>query len=229
MATAIVTGGTKGLGAALTTALADLGWRVVTDGRDPAKVAETAARLGDRGTVLAGDVADPEHRRALLEAATADGDLALLVNNASTLGPLPMPSLADYDLDGWRRAFEVDVIAPLALVQGALPQLEANRGRIVNLTSDAAVEGYEGWGGYGAAKAALEQLSRVLAAERPDLAVYWVDPGDMRTEMHQDAFPGEDISDRPPAEASVPGVLALVLGELPSGRYVARELAEVDR
>jgi NAD(P)-dependent dehydrogenase (short-subunit alcohol dehydrogenase family) len=227
MATAIVTGGTKGLGAALAAALTDLGWHVVTDGRDAAVAAAAVERLGERATVLVGDVADPEHRRALVEAATRDGDLALLINNASTLGPKPMPALADYDLDGWRHAFEVNVTAPLALVQAALPQLEANGGRIIDVTSDAAVEGYEGWGGYGASKAALEQLSRVLAAEHPALGVYWVDPGDMRTEMHQDAFPGEDISDRPPPESSVPGLLALVLGDLPSGRYVARELAAV--
>ncbi len=134
-----------------------------------------------------------------------------------------MPTLADYPLDGWRDAFETDVVAPLALIQLALGPLQAADGRVVNITSDAAVEGYEGWGGYGAAKAALEQLSRVLAAEHPELGVYWVDPGDMRTAMHQDAFPGEDISDRPPPESSVPGLLALVLGDFPSGRYVARD------
>jgi NAD(P)-dependent dehydrogenase (short-subunit alcohol dehydrogenase family) len=231
MANAIVTGGSKGLGAALAGALVELGWRVVIDGRDPDRLAEAARPLGDRVIAVPGDVADPAHRRALLAAAAAadpDGTgLDLLVNNASTLGPLPMRALDAYDLDAWRHTFEVNVTGPLALIQAALPKLRQAQGRIVNITSDAAVEGYEGWGGYGASKAALEQLSRVLAAEHPELGVYWVDPGDMRTEMHQDAFPGEDISDRPPPEASVPGLLAIVLGDLPSGRYVARELATV--
>jgi NAD(P)-dependent dehydrogenase (short-subunit alcohol dehydrogenase family) len=158
-------------------------------------------------------------------AAQAFGDIAALVNNASTIGPSPMPMLADYPLEAWRDVFEVDVVAPLALIQDALPVL-APGARIVNITSDAAVEGYEGWGGYGAAKAALEQLSKVLAAEHPDLTVHRVDPGDMRTRMHQDAFPGEDISDRPPPEQSVPGLLALVLGDYPSGRYAARDVIE---
>jgi NAD(P)-dependent dehydrogenase (short-subunit alcohol dehydrogenase family) len=227
MATAIVTGGSKGLGLALSRALADLGWHVVIDARHADDLDAVATGLGGRVTPIVGDVADADHRRALLDAVGPDADLELVVNNASSLGPLPMPTLDAYPLDGWRDTFEVNVVAPLALVQLALPQLVANAGRIVNITSDAGVEGYEGWGGYGASKAALEQMSRVLAAEHPELGVYWVDPGDMRTDMHQDAFPGEDISDRPPAEASVPGLLAIVLGELPSGRYVARDLAEV--
>jgi NAD(P)-dependent dehydrogenase (short-subunit alcohol dehydrogenase family) len=227
MATAIVTGGSKGLGLALSRALAELGWHLVIDGRDADVLSQAAKELGDRTVAIAGDVTDPVHRQALVDAATATGRLDLVVNNASSLGPLPMPSLAHYPIDGWRDTFETDVVAPLALIQLALEPLRASEGRVVNITSDAAVEGYEGWGGYGAAKAALEQLSRVLAAEHPELGVYWVDPGDMRTAMHQDAFPGEDISDRPPPEASVPGLLALVLGDFPSGRYVARDLAAV--
>ena len=227
MATAIITGGSKGLGLALGRALTELGWQLVIDGRDEEVLAAAAAELGERTVAIAGDVTDAEHRQALLDAAAATGRLDLLVNNASTLGPLPMPDLASYPLDGWRQTFETDVVAPLGLIQGALGALGASEGRIVNVTSDAAVEGYEGWGGYGAAKAALEQLSRVLAAEHPELGVYWVDPGDMRTAMHQDAFPGEDISDRPPPEASVPGLLALVLGDFPSGRYAARDLVAV--
>ena len=227
MATAIVTGGSKGLGRALSRALAELGWHVVIDGRDPDATRRAADELGDRVTGLPGDVTDPAHRRALVDAAAATGRLDLLVNNASTLGPLPMPALDAYPLDGWRDTFETNVVAPLALVQLALEPLRASEGRVVNVTSDAGVEGYEGWGGYGASKAALEQLSNVHAAEHPELGVYWVDPGDMRTEMHQDAFPGEDISDRPPPEASVPGLLAIVLGDYPSGRYAARELAAV--
>jgi NAD(P)-dependent dehydrogenase (short-subunit alcohol dehydrogenase family) len=227
MATAIVTGGSKGLGLALSHALVELGWDVVIDGRHAEVVEAAVAELGRQATGVLGDVAHETHRHALLEAAMATGPLELLVNNASSLGPLPMPGLDRYPLDGWRATFEVNVVAPLALIQLALPTLVARRGRIINVTSDAGIEGYEGWGGYGASKAALEQLSRVLAAEHPELVVYWVDPGDMRTDMHQDAFPGEDISDRPPPSASVPGLLALVLGELPSGRYTAREIATV--
>ena len=172
---------------------------------------------------IAGDVADPRHRPALLEAAGRSIDL--LVNNASSLGPSPLPPLADYPLDRLEQVYRVNVLAPLALAQLALPQL-AEGARIVNLTSDAAVEAYEGWGGYGSSKAALEQLSAVLAAEHPRLRVYAVDPGDMNTRMQQDAFPGEDVSDRPPPEASVPGLLELIEGDLPSGRYAARALAE---
>jgi NAD(P)-dependent dehydrogenase (short-subunit alcohol dehydrogenase family) len=227
MTTAIVTGGSKGLGLALSQALVELGWHVVIDGRDPDALQRAATQLGDRATAVAGDVTDQAHRQALVDAAAAKGPLELLVNNASSLGPEPMPTLDRYPLDGWREVFETNVVAPLALIQLALPALRANDGRIINVTSDAGVEGYEGWGGYGASKAALEQLSRVLAAEQPELTVYWVDPGDMRTEMHQAAFPGEDISDRPPPEASVPGLLTLILGELPSGRYGAREIATV--
>jgi NAD(P)-dependent dehydrogenase (short-subunit alcohol dehydrogenase family) len=221
MATAIITGGSRGLGRALTRALHDLGWQVVVDGRDPGALARLRAEVGDDVVTVAGDVTDPDHRRALVEA--AGGPVDVLVNNASAIGPSPLVALADYPLDEWRRVYEVNVVAPLALIQAVLPAL-APGGRIVNVTSDAAVEGYETWGGYGSAKAALEQLGRVLAAEHPAIAVYTADPGDMRTDLHQAAFPGEDISDRPPPEESVPGMLALVLGDLPSGRYVAREL-----
>jgi len=227
MASAIVTGASQGLGLELTRALADLGWQVVVDARHAEPLDRATTGLGDHVLAVAGDITDPAHRRALVEAAVARGPLELVVNNASTLGPLPMPALAGYDLDAWRQTFEVNVVAPLALLQLALPALQAAAGTILDITSDAAVEGYEGWGGYGASKAALEQLSRVLAAEHPDLSVYWVDPGDMRTQMHQDAFGGADISDRPPAADSVPGLLALVLGDYPSGRYRAHDVAEV--
>jgi NAD(P)-dependent dehydrogenase (short-subunit alcohol dehydrogenase family) len=227
MASAIITGGSQGLGRELAGALAELGWQVVIDARHAADLDPVAAQLGDHGLAAAGDVTDPGHRRALVEAAIARGPLELVVNNASTLGPLPMPALADYDLDGWRQVFETNVVAPLALIQASLPALQASHGTVLNITSDAGVEGYETWGGYGASKAALEQLSRVLAAEHPDLSVFWVDPGDMRTQMHQDAFAGQDISDRPPAAESVPGLLALILGDYPSGRYQAHDVAEV--
>jgi NAD(P)-dependent dehydrogenase (short-subunit alcohol dehydrogenase family) len=221
MPTAIVTGASRGLGLALTRALAERGWRVVVDARGGA---DLARELADVAGVVAipGDLADAEHRQALVEA--AGPELDLLVNNAGVLGPSPLPPLSQFPLDELGRVFELNVTAQLGLTQLALPRLAAGA-RILNLTSDAAVEPYEGWGGYGASKAALEQLSNVLAAEHPGLRVYAVDPGDMRTQMHQDAFPGEDISDRPLPEESVPGLLELIEGDLPSGRYRARELA----
>ena len=177
-------------------------------------------------TALQGDVADPAHRRALVEAAGERIDL--VVNNAGLLGPSPQPALADYPLDTLREVYEANVLAPLGLLQLALPRMPEGAA-VLDITSDAGLEAYEGWGGYGSSKAALEQLTAVLAAEQPGQRVYWVDPGDMRTQMHQDAFPGEDISDRPPPEDSVPGLLALIEGSLPSGRYRAGELAQVAR
>jgi NAD(P)-dependent dehydrogenase (short-subunit alcohol dehydrogenase family) len=224
MLNAIVTGASRGLGFALADALANRGWRLVIDGRDGVALEEAAARLRDRTDVvaIAGDVADPSHRHALVDAAGAPIDL--LVNNASLLGPSPQPPLAAYPLDELEQVYRVNVLAPLALTQLSLPRL-AEGARVVNVTSDAAVEPYEGWGGYGSSKAALEQLTAILGAEQPELRIYAVDPGDMNTRMHQEAFPGEDISDRPPPEASVPGVLALIDGDLPSGRYAARALA----
>ena len=221
----IVTGASRGLGLALTRVLDERGWQLWVDARGHEALVE--ATVGLRGvTAIAGDVADPDHRRALVDAAGHRIDL--VVNNASLLGPSPQPALAAYPLDELRRVYEANVVAPLALAQLALPRL-APGAAIVNVTSDAAVEPYEGWGGYGSSKAALEQLTAILAAERATVRVYTVDPGDMRTQMHQDAFPGEDISDRPPPEESVPGLLALIEGSLPSGRYVARELATVRR
>ena len=226
MDVAIVTGASRGLGLALAEALADRGWGLVIDARGSDALGEAAARLARRTTVLAitGDVADADHRRELVAAARRLGTLSAVVNNASVLGPSPQPALADYPLDVVRQVYEANVFGPLGLIQEALPALGAG-GRIVNITSDAAVEAYEGWGGYGSSKAALEQLTAVLAAERPDLRVYRVDPGDLRTQMHQEAFPGEDISDRPLPEVAVPGLLALLEGDLPSGRYRAQELA----
>ena len=224
--TAIVTGASRGLGLELARALAERGWRLVIDARGAAELEAARAELaaGTDVVAIAGDVADPEHRARLVEA--SGESLDLLVNNASILGASPLPALADYPLDELERVFAVNAIAPLALAQLALPRMTAGAA-IVNVTSDAAVEAYEGWGGYGASKAALEQLSSVLGAERGDLRVYAVDPGDMNTRMHQDAFPGEDISDRPPPRDSVPGLLALVEGDEPSGRYRAADLAKV--
>jgi NAD(P)-dependent dehydrogenase (short-subunit alcohol dehydrogenase family) len=226
MSTAVITGASRGLGLALARSLAADGWRLVIDARGGTELQRAARELGRLGEVvaLAGDVADRRHRQALIDAAGEPVDL--LVNNASSLGPSPMPALADYPLDAFARVFRVNVLAPLALAQLALPRL-ATGGRILNITSDAAREPYEGWGGYGSSKAALEQLTGILAAEQPEHRIYAVDPGDMRTAMHQDAFPGEDISDRPPPEESVPGLLALVHGDLPSGRYRAADLAAV--
>jgi len=218
--TAIVTGASRGLGLALARALAERGWRLVIDARELPGVPAELAGAPDV-VAVEGDVADPSHRRALVDAAGERVDL--LVNNASALGPSPLPPLLEYPLEALEEVYRVNALAPLALVQLVLPLMPAGA-RIVNVSSDAAVEPYEGWGGYGSSKAALEQLTRVLAAERPELRVYAVDPGDMRTRMHQDAFPGEDISDRPPPEESVPGLLTLIEGDLPSGRYAAREL-----
>jgi NAD(P)-dependent dehydrogenase (short-subunit alcohol dehydrogenase family) len=223
MPTGIVTGASRGLGLALGRALVQRGWRLVVDARGATALEQAWAGAPDV-TAFAGNVADIAHRRALVDA--ADDRIDLIVNNASVLGPSPQPALADYPLDELRRVFEINVLAPLALVQVALPRL-APGARIVNVTSDAAVEPYEGWGGYGSSKAALEQLTAILAVEHPELRVYAVDPGDMRTQMHQEAFPGEDISDRPPPEESVPGLLELIEGDLPSGRYRARDLAGV--
>jgi len=225
--TAIVTGASRGLGLALAQALAQRGWRLVVDARsaDDLEAARAAlAATGAQVIAVPGDVADSWHRSALVDVAGERIDL--LVNNASVLGAAPLPALADYPLDVLEQVLRVNAIAPLALVQLALARMPAGA-RIVNLSSDAAVEAYAGWGGYGASKAALEQLTAVLAAERPDLAVYAVDPGDMNTRMNQDAHPGEDVSDLPAPQESVPGLLVLVEGELPSGRYRAAELAAV--
>lgn len=223
MPVGIVTGASRGLGLELTRALVDRGWRVVVDGRDGEALRREWGHP-PHDVVLPGDITDPVHRRALIDAAGPSIDL--VVNNASTLGSTPLPALGQYPLDALRGVYEVNVIAPLALIQLALPRL-APGARILNITSDAAVEAYESWGGYGSSKAALEQLTAVLAAEHPELGVYAVDPGDMRTQMQQDAFPGEDISDRPLPAESVPGLLELIDGRLPSGRYKARDLAAV--
>jgi NAD(P)-dependent dehydrogenase (short-subunit alcohol dehydrogenase family) len=218
--TALITGASRGLGRALAHGLANRRWRLVLDARGAADLERVAADLPD-AVAIAGDVRDSAHRAELRAAVDR---LDLLVNNASDLGPSPLPSLADYPLDALREVYDTDVVAPLALMQLFLPDLRASRGAVVNISSDAAVEAYEGWGGYGSAKAALDQLSAVLAAEESDVRVYAVDPGDMRTDMHQAAFPGEDISDRPEPETVVPALLRLLDVRPESGRIRAAAL-----
>ena len=219
--TAIVTGASRGLGLALTRALAARAWHVVVDGRDADTLDRAVSGLDGRVTTVAGDITDPAHRRALVQA--APHPIALLVNNAGGLGPSPLPRLAEVDLAEVRALLETNVVSALGVIQEALPRLSPGA-VILDVTSDASVEAYEGWGVYGLTKATLDHLSAVLAVERPDLRVLAVDPGDMRTQMHQDAFPDEDISDRPLPEASVPAILSLIEGAQPSGRYRVRDL-----
>jgi NAD(P)-dependent dehydrogenase (short-subunit alcohol dehydrogenase family) len=229
-ATAVVTGASRGLGLALAGGLAAAGWRLVIDARGAADLRTAAATLGAAGAevvAVAGDIREPAHRAALLAAARTLGGPDLLVNNAGILGPSPLPPLADYPLDALRDVLEATVVAPLALTQLFLPALRARGGAVLNVTSDAAVEAYAGWGGYGLAKAALEHAGRVLAVEEPGVRIWSVDPGDLRTRMHQEAFPGENISDRPLPETAVPGFLALLADRPPSGRYRAADLTGV--
>ena len=215
---AVVTGGSMGFGREVAAALVASGWTVRIDGRDTRAVHQTATEIG--AIPVPGDITDPAHRAALLDI----GRLDLVVNNASSLGPSPLPHLADYPLDALRDVIETNLVAPLALIQLALPKLITSAGAIINITSDAAVEPYPGWGGYGSSKAALEQLSAVLANEETGVRVWWMDPGDMRTRMHQDAFPGEDISDRPLPATVAPAVIGLLWNRPPSGRVRASDL-----
>ena len=223
---ALVTGASRGLGLALARGLAARGWTLIIDGRGAEALEAARAELMRQTRVIAvpGDVADAAHREALVAAARQAGGLDALVNNAGILGPSPQPLLLDYAPDTLAEVYRVNVIAPLALIQAAADVIRPG-GAVVNIISDAAVEAYPGWGGYGSAKAALQQISNILGAEKPEWRVYAVDPGDMRTQMHQEAFPGEDISDRPLPETSVPGLISLLEGDLPSGRYAARAIA----
>jgi NAD(P)-dependent dehydrogenase (short-subunit alcohol dehydrogenase family) len=221
---ATVTGASRGLGLALARALAADGWELLVDARDAESLRRAVAGLGDHVTAVAGDVADASHRREIAEIIRRAGRLDLLVNNAGALGPSPLPTLDRYPLEELERVFRVNTIAPLALIQLMLPALTASSGIVIDITSDAAVEPYPGWGGYGSSKAALEQITAVLAAEQPGISVYTFDPGDMRTKMHQDAFPGEDISDRAEPEFVIPALLRLIDERPSSGRYRASDL-----
>ena len=226
--TALITGASRGLGLALARGLADRGWNLILTARNPDRLRGVRDELASRTHVaaLAGDVTDPEHRSALAVLARGHGRLDAVINNAGILGPSPQPELLEYPLDTLKRVFDVNVIAPLGVLQSLRADLKQGV-CFVNITSDAGMKAYEGWGGYGASKAALEQLSAVLAVEYPSIRVYWVDPGDLRTDMHQAAFPGEDISDRPLPSVRVPGLIALLESDLPSGRYVAATLGPV--
>ena len=221
---AVITGASEGLGHALARELDRREWTLVLDARNASRLRDSARGL-ERAHLIAGDVTDADHRAALAARAAELGGATLLVNNASTLGASPQPTVADLDSQVLVAVLNTNVHAPVELVRALLPQLRAAGGTILNISSDAAVEGYPGWGAYGASKAALDQMSRVLAAEEPSVRVYAVDPGDMRTRMHQDAFPGEDISDRPPPEDVVPHLVALIDGDQPSGRYRAADVA----
>ena len=227
--TALITGASRGLGLALARAMAEGGWRLIIDARF-AEVLEFAQdEIAELTEVIAipGSIADGDHRKELAEAAKNLGGLDAVVNNAGILGPSPQPDLLDFPLEALAEVYQINVIAQLGVLQAVQRYLKPGV-RILNITSDAGVEAYSGWGGYGSSKAALEQLSAILVAENPDLKVYWVDPGDMRTQMHQEAFPGEDISDRPLPVESVPGLLELLEGNHPSGRYIAKELPVMD-
>lgn len=223
--TALITGASRGLGLALARGLAARGWNLILTARDADRLGAVRDELARQTHVaaIAGDVTDANHRAAMAVLARGHAGLDAIVNNAGALGPSPLPHLFDYPLDALRSVLDANVVAPLGMLQVVRDALKPGA-RILSITSDAAVQPYVGWGGYGASKAALEQLTAIFAAENPTLRVYWVDPGDLRTDMHQAAFPGEDISDRPLPEVRVPALINLLEGDLPSGRYTAASL-----
>jgi NAD(P)-dependent dehydrogenase (short-subunit alcohol dehydrogenase family) len=223
--TALITGASAGFGLALARVLVGRGWRVIGTARRADRLERVRAELGDEFRAIPGDVTDPGHRAELAEVASAVGYLDLVVNNASRLGPSPMPRLADYPLDELELVYRTNVVAPLAIAQFVLPLLRVGGGVVVNISSDAGVEPYPDWGGYGSSKAALDQVTAILAAENPEVPIYAFDPGDMRTEMHQAAFPGDDISDRPEPESVVPALLRLIEEKPKNGRYTAADFA----
>lgn len=221
MPNALITGGSRGFGRALARALGENGWTVTINGRTAATVAEATAPPGRSLHGVVGTIRDHDHRMELVRRA---GDLDLLVNNASHLGPSPLRHLASVEPAQLHEVFDTNLVSPLALIGLAMPGLRARSGIVVNISSDAAVEAYRGWGAYGASKAGLDHAGRVLAEEFPEVAVYSFDPGDMRTDMHQAAFPGEDISDRPPPESVVPALVRLIESRPDSGRYTAAQM-----
>jgi len=227
MKNALITGASRGLGLALARRLAQDGWGLVMDARggEALQQAQAALQTKTSVTAIAGSVTEAAHRARLAEAAHELGGLDAVVNNASFLGPSPQPTLLEYPLEVLEGVYRTNLIAPLGVLQAIREILRPNA-CILNVTSDAGKEAYGGWGGYGSSKAALEHLSSILAEENPGLRVYWVDPGDMQTQMQQEAFPAEDISDRALPDESVPGLMALIEGSRPSGRYRARELAD---
>ena len=226
--TALITGASRGLGLEIARLLARRGTNLILTARGAKALDQAAQELNKDTAVLAipGDVADPTHSQRLVVAGQERfGQIDILVNNASTIGLSPMPRLESYPLDALTEVFQVNTIAPLHLMQLVLPDMQRREeGVIVNITSDAALEAYPGWGGYGASKAALEHLSRVLAAEVAGtrVRIYTVDPGDMNTQMHRDAEPGEDLSHLPGAEVSAPAIVRLIEHETtPFRRVVA--------
>jgi NAD(P)-dependent dehydrogenase (short-subunit alcohol dehydrogenase family) len=227
MKNALITGASRGLGLALARQLAQNGWGLVIDARGKKALEAARIELSEKTKVIAipGDITLEAHRKKLVRAADELGGLDALINNASFLGPSPQPSLLEYPLDALEKVYQTNILAPLGLIQTLHPALKLDA-CVMNITSDAGVEAYGGWGGYGSSKAALEHLTHIFAEENPSLRVYWVDPGDMQTQMQQEAFPGEDISDRALPEESVPGLLALIAGDLPSGRYRTQELVQ---
>jgi NAD(P)-dependent dehydrogenase (short-subunit alcohol dehydrogenase family) len=223
---ALITGASFGLGRAVAFELARRGWALTIDARHAEPLASTAQVLSELTSVraISGDVGDPEHREQLVAATAAVGQLNLVINNASDLGGSPLPKLRDLEPAAYELVLHTNVVAPQQLIRAALPYLEP-QAVIINVSSDAGVDHYETWGGYGSSKAALDHQTLTWAAEEPDFTWYSFDPGDMRTAMHQAAFPGEDISDRPEPETVAPIVVALISSGLPSGRYRAADLS----